>query len=205
MIDIILITILILAAAVAFHLQARHDIRIRREERQRERIESLKDECATLRTIDLIGEEAYDRMTEQIGKVLKRHESHCCTIVNLTCGPDSREGSEELHSLLPGVELNLVACSQEGLDCIDIYHNGARIGRLLLDDADQLFDIMKSSRITGTYVAEQNCYGIETSHQMCIIVFYKPAEKPANILKELKEAARRYAQKCATVTNICQN
>lgn len=205
MTDIILIIAIIGIAALAFNLQTRHEIRIRREERRRARIEAIRDECADARTIDLIGEEAYREMTDRISRVLKKHKEDACLFVNLTCGPDSREGSEELHRLLPGMELSLVPCSQEGLECVDVYHNGARVGRLTLTEADTLYGTMSDNRVMGAYVAEQNCYGIEDSHQMGIIVFYEPKENRSRVLKEMREAARRYAKKGIMAADICQN
>lgn len=126
------------------------------------------------RTIELIGEEEFENMTMRIENILKRHSAQKCVCLNLTCGPDTEEGSVELHKILPGEDIQLVLCMEEGVDSIDAYHNGARIGRFTLMESFVVHKLMKFNHIRGTYIAQQNCYGIESSQDIKIILFYEP-------------------------------
>lgn len=189
MIDFLLILIILIASGVAFNLQARHDARSQREALRRERIEHLYgepqydayDAAGDARTIDLIGEEEYHKMTERIDSLLRRHGHQPCLTLNLTCGPDTDEGADELHHILPGMPLRLNLCSEGGVQWVDVYYNGARIGRLALLESMTLRDAMRHNHIRGAYVAEQNCFGIEDSHMLAIIVFYEPKHDTENV------------------------
>jgi hypothetical protein len=190
MADVIIICIVIIAAGVAFCLQARHDMLATRRLLSHERFEHLKEQCSETRTIDLIGEEAYHDMTARIERIIELHGHQACQTFTLTCGPDSADGSRELHRILPGCQLRLCACREDGVDWIDVYCNGARIGRMALLDALEISEIMENNHIRGAYVSEQNCYGIEDSHQIGIILFYEP--------KEVRTADSETGQTCDT-------
>ncbi|MDE5644570.1 MAG: hypothetical protein K2I45_02890 [Muribaculaceae bacterium] len=177
MVDVVIICIVVIAAGVAFCLQARHDMLATRKMLSHERFEQLKKESSESRTIDLIGEDAYHDMTARIERIIELHGHQACQTFALTCGPDTAEGSRELHRILPGCPLRLCMCREDGVDWIDVYCNGARIGRMALLDACEITDIMTTNHIRGAYVSEQNCYGVEDSHQIGIIIFYEPKEK----------------------------
>lgn len=157
------------------------------------------------RTIELIGKEEYSKMTARIEDVIDRHRGQNCTTVSLTCGPDTFDGAHELHRLLPGQPLNLVSCSAGGVDTIDVYFNGARIGRLALADEEKVRDILNGSRMTGAYVAEQNCYGLIGSHRMELIIFTEPLERRSRLSKAYTHALRMLATRRPVTENICQN
>lgn len=129
------------------------------------------------KTIDLIGEKAYRDMNRRIDEIMQRHAAQRSLTLSLTCGPDNAYCARELHHLLPGEELNLLLCSEGGVEWVDAYHNGARIGRLTLIDSQEIRNRMNSHHVTGVYVAEQNCYEIEESYDLRLIMFYEPARK----------------------------
>lgn len=129
---------------------------------------------AEKRTIDLIGEKAYCEMTERIDALLLRHKGQLCESIPLTCGPGTQAAADELHSLLPGMPLELTLCSEAGVAMIDVYSNGERIGRFALESAAIVRNLMQGNSLKGAYVAEQNCFGIEGSHQLAVIIFYEP-------------------------------
>lgn len=186
MIEVILITIIIFSVITVFQVQTR----IMTENRRRERAarafaeynrmhdnRAQTETQADARTIDLIGEEAYKEMTARIDALLARHGNQRCVSLELTCGPDTKAGAKELHSLLPGMRLELNICSEGGTRLVDVYSNGTRIGRLALSEASVLTSLMEGNSLKGAYVAEQNCYGLEDSHQMAVIVFYEPRKE----------------------------
>ena len=189
MVDFLLILIILMASAITFNLQARHRVRTRREATRLRRSEELlrgQSDRAVDHTIDLIGEEEFQRMTERVNLILRRHGHQPCIRLNLTCGPDTPAGADELHHILPGMPLQLTLCSEGGVDWIDVYFNGPRIGRLALMESMILRDAMRSNYVRGAYVAEQNCFGIEDSHLLSIIVFL---EKKENISLPGRETA----------------
>lgn len=61
---------------------------------------------------------------------------------------------------------------------------------MALLDALEISEIMENNHIRGAYVSEQNCYGIEDSHQIGIILFYEP--------KEVRTADSETGQTCDT-------
>lgn len=126
------------------------------------------------KTIELIGEDAFRKMSERIDEILRSNAGRQALTLDLTCGPDTPEGAETLHTLLPGTSLQLVSCQENGVDMIDIYTDGRRIGRLALSEVETLRSIMKENSLRTAYVAEQNCYGIENSHTMSIVIYYEP-------------------------------
>lgn len=126
------------------------------------------------RTIALIGQEEFNKMSKRIEDILKKHKDQKCLCLTLTCGPNTKEGDNELHHVLPGEEIRLVLCMEEGVDSIDAYHNGIRIGRFTLIESFIIHKLMKNNHIRGVYVGQQNCYCIEESQDIRLIVFYEP-------------------------------
>lgn len=203
-----------------FNLQIKRDVKGKRDTKNKKRMyrdivpknnsnyESIHPSSYERdnRTIELIGEEAYEKMTKQIDKVLRRHSGQPCVTINLTCGPDTIQGADELHSLLPGMELQLVKCGEAGTECIDVYHNGKRIGRLALAEATIVKDILERERVCGTYVAEQNCYGLDENLQLSIIVFYKARSKKL-LIKDIigLKGITKNEKNDIISANICQN
>ena len=173
MLEVITIILIIALAGLAFNLQTAASVKMRRTDSRRRKAESVMHAAGEQRTIDLIGEKTYKEMTERIDDILQKHSHQQCMTLNLTCGPDTKEGAAELHSLLPGTQLQLNQCTEGGVDWIDVYAAGARIGRLALLEASSVREISKANYIRGAYVAEQNCYGIEDSHRMALIIFYE--------------------------------
>lgn len=206
MTDIILILFIVILASLTFALQTRYEIRKRREARNRERLEALKETTGDRRTIDLIGEEAYHDMTRRIEEILERHSHQNCINLTLTCGPDTVDGAHELHSLLPGYPIKLVNCSEGGVETVDVYYNGCRVGRFALLDAMTIRRLMSRNHIRGAYVAEQNCYGIINSHQLAIIIFYEPIEKVDTLATAKSLIFRHRDTKNNTkASDFCQN
>lgn len=134
---------------------------------------------AERQTRALIGNEAYDRMTATVDQILAAHRFDRSVSVRLTSGPESEEAAKELHSLLPGDTLFLRRTTDKGLDMINVYSHGLRIGRLMLSDAKSVSDVMDSAVITGCYVSEQNSYGDCDTASIGIIVFHSTSEEYA--------------------------
>lgn len=122
----------------------------------------------------LIGDDAYERMAGAVDRLLVRHKADKCVSVVLTSGPDGPGAANELHHLLPGDPLCLRRSPETGIDTVDVYADGYRIGRLLLGDADQVLAVMETAVITGVYVAEQNCYSDCQGTDLRLIVFFTP-------------------------------
>lgn len=177
MLEFVIAILILMIALVAFNLEMKRSLKAKREVQRRAESERiLRPNDAESRTIDLIGEQAYDEMTRNIDEILRRHGHQKCISFDLTCGPDTLEGSDRLHRLLPGTPLQLMLCSEGGVDWVDVYDGGARIGRLALLEAAILKETMRTNHLRAAYVAEQNCFGIEDSHQLSVIVFYDPKE-----------------------------
>lgn len=136
---------------------------------------SLSD--AERQTRRLIGNEAYDNMTKVVDGILKHHRFDRSVTVMLTSGPENSEAAAELHRLLPGDSLCLRRTTDKGLDMINVYSKGLRIGRLMLGDADAVSAVMDSAVLTGCYVAEQNSYGDCDTSSVGIIVFHSSCEE----------------------------
>ena len=157
------------------------------------------------RTIELIGEEEFREMSRRIDSIMRRHAGHHGVTLQLTCGPDTKAGADNLHSILPGSPLHLVLCREGGVEWIDVYHCGDRIGRLALNEAALVMQLIKSNEIKAVYVAEQNCYGIEGSHKMIIIIFYVH-QQDMDKSRAQSDAKRRLARCDGTrFLEICQN
>lgn len=210
-------------AAVAFNIQSRQQVKQKRLEENLlyssqsdedfknddrviiDPVSTTEADKEIMRTIDLIGHKAYVEMTERINRIMHRHGSQNSATVSLTCGPDTLDGAHELHRLLPGQPLKLVSCRAEGVDTIDIYFNGVRIGRLALEEAETILTIMRENSITAAYVAEQNCFGRIGSHQMDIIVFYEPRKRMHHLADVIAPALNTVKKAYSTTKNICMN
>lgn len=205
MLEVITIILIIALAGLAFNLQTAASVKRHREDKQRKVAESALRCDSEQRTIDLIGEDTYNDMTRRIDKILRDHCRQQCVTLNLTCGPDSKEGSQQLHSILPGTELMLNRCEEGGVDWVDVYAGGARIGRLALLEAQTINEIAKLNYIKGAYVAEQNCYGIEDSHRLAIIIFYEPKSYSPTALSEIFRFGKSRSAEKPGKTQICEN
>ena len=205
MLEVITIILIIALAGLAFNLQTAASVKMQRGGSHRRQAESTMQLSSEQSTIDLIGEKTYKEMTERIDEILQKHSHQQCMTLNLTCGPDTKEGAAELHSLLPGTELQLNQCTEGGVDWIDVYAAGARIGRLALLEASSVREISKTNYIRGAYVAEQNCYGIENSHRMALIVFYESKSLTRSTIGELFSRRRPSSLANPGKTGICEN
>lgn len=129
------------------------------------------------RTRALIGDEAFEMMSRRVDRILAMHADDRCVAVGLTSGGGSGEAVAALHALLPGDRLELCRNIESGFPMIDVYSSGFRVGRLLLGDAETVLTVMCRSKVTGVYVAEQNCYGDAPGLSLKIIVFFRPQEE----------------------------
>lgn len=170
--DILIFLIFAVILTGTLYLKARYDVRRRREEElEKIMIESDSQENATRR---LIGDEAYERMEENVRGILSGHRADRSINVSLSTGPDTPQGEQEFHSLLPGDPLWLRRSSEEGVDVVDVYSGGYRIGRLMLEAAQRVISIMDKDVITGSYVSEQNSYGDCDTSSLGIVIFHTP-------------------------------
>lgn len=125
-----------------------------------------------MRTIDLIGREAFMDMTRRVDRILSDHETEESITVTLTCGPSDIKSEARLHALLPGDELRLSTHMENGVAVVDVFSDEYRIGSLVLTEADTVMKVMECNRLTGCYVAEQNCYDSPGYVKLDIVVFY---------------------------------
>ena len=174
MLQVFLISTVVFFALVAFQVGAQIKAERRREQRKKVVCEGF--DAASQATIQLIGREAYDEMTERIDRLLAAHANDSCVTVNLTCGSERREGSDRLHSILPGEPVTLAANTQGGLERVDVYSEGICIGSLLLVDAERALDTMRTKNVSGAFVAEQNGYGMSQGVALRVIIFYTSRE-----------------------------
>lgn len=202
MIDTIIILGILALAGVVFNMQNRRAIEHKREKRNHL---GADEDPEISHTIDLIGKSAYREMTERIERIMKEHSGHKNCKLSLTCGPDTFDGAHELHGLLPGQSVKLLQCRAEGVDTIDVYYNGVRIGRLALNEARHLCSLLEHNSIIAAYVAEQNCYRKIGSHQMDIIVFYKRREIAKKDYHKINSGIRMYKNRKEATKNICLN
>lgn len=177
MIETLLIILVIIAAVMTFHIQKSFDERASRNFLRDERLRELANESKAIRTIELIGYKAYIKMATSIKEIRHKHKDQQNIVLTLTCGPDYGEGEKEIHKILPGNSLHLIPAAKNGSNVIDVYSNGYRIGRLALNEAETIMNLMKSSHLTGAYVAEQNCYGATESHDIKLVIYYEPSGK----------------------------
>lgn len=176
MIELILIILIIATSAIVFDLQNRRQRQARREARRLARLDELRRNGADMHTVGLIGEEAYNAMTIRINHILDKHKMQPCISVKLTIGPDTKAAARRLHKILPGEEVKLNLCSEQGVKYVDVYSKGERIGRLTLMENLIVRETMETNHLRGAYVAEQNCYGIKDSHELSVIIFYEPKD-----------------------------
>lgn len=125
-----------------------------------------------MHTIDLIGREAFMDMTRRVDRILSEHEAEESITVTLTCGPSDSKSEARLHALLPGDELRLSAHIENGVAVVYVFSDEYRIGSLVLTEADTVMKVMECNRLTGCYVAEQNCYDSPGYVKLDIVVFY---------------------------------
>ncbi|MDE6006799.1 MAG: hypothetical protein K2G67_04525 [Muribaculaceae bacterium] len=202
MIDALIIIGILAMAGIAFNIRNLREIDDRHSD---ERTEQEIEDPELKRTIKLIGERAYKEMTQRIDVIMNRHSDDRNRTISLTCGPDTFDGAHELHGLLPGQALKLVSCRSEGVDTIDVYFNGVRIGRLALNEVQSINSLLTSNKIVGAYVAEQNCFRKIGSHQMDIIIFYKPRKVEKKESHILKSGLEIFKNKKEATKNICMN
>lgn len=173
MYDIIFFAALCLIITFALYLKARRDIRNKYSHIE----ENQEDPAAYDSTRSLIGDEAYEEMTRRVDTLLSIHRCDESVAVCLTSGPDNRPEADELHHLLPGEPVKLTRNDENGVECVDVYSRGFRIGRLMLADAEIAIEVMRDSMITGVYVAEQNCYGDCEDIAMRLVIFHCPERR----------------------------
>lgn len=202
MIDTIIILGILAIAGIAFNIQNRRAIADKRGNGNPDKSE---EDPEIRHTIDLIGKGAYKEMTERIERIMKEHSGHKNCRLSLTCGPDTFDGAHELHSLLPGQPVKLLHCRAEGVETIDVYYNGVRIGRLALNEARHLLSLLEHNSIIAAYVAEQNCYRKIGSHQMDIIVFYKQREKEKKDYHKIYSDIKIFKNRKEATKYICLN
>lgn len=204
MIETILIIFIIALAVVATNFENRRKRLIKRENRKAAQLEQMRSKGADPHTLDLIGAEAYQEMTDRIDQLLERHKMQPCISVRLTCGPDTAQGAERLHKILPGEPVALNLCTEKGVQYVDVYSQGVRMGRLALMEDMLVRDTMETNHIRGAYVAEQNCYKINNSHDMGILIFYEPKlELPSKMKTIFNKAVSNIKGKLSS--DICNN
>lgn len=135
--------------------------------------EDTTDEKKRSQTADLLGDEAYKRMTEKVDLVMHTHYRDNCRAVKLTSGTESGEGAKRLHHLLPGDDLYLQRADCGDVVAVDVYNEGRKVGTLMLSDAEVAVEIMSQKCVTGVYVAEQNCFGDCPKTDLTMIIFFK--------------------------------
>ncbi len=124
-------------------------------------------------TRELIGDNKYEEMASHVSHLLKKHAGESFRTVMLTAGSIERNALHILHSLLPGDAVRLQNNTRHGIPDVGVYAGEERIGRLLLDDATEALDVLTNSKVTGSYVAEQNSYG-DASEKIAVklIIFF---------------------------------
>lgn len=207
MMDILIVISIILLAGIAFNYEARRQVWLRRARKEFSSMRDRRHDTCTQEqseetgTIELIGEEAYSEMADRIDMILRTHGRQPSINLSLSCGPDSAEGEEELHKMLPGYEVQLMLCCEEGVRWVDVYYNGFRVGRLALLESDAVRALLDSCHIRAAYVSEQNCFGIEGSYDLRIIVFYEPKKREERDRETIAEEARAASKGL----EICEN
>lgn len=146
---------------------------IAREEKSLdEKLRAGGGDSPAARTRRLLGEKKYSRMVENVDSVVYTHRGDEFITVGLTSGTDTGEGARRLHELLPGDPLFLHRADCDDLKTVDVYSEGRRVGRLLLDDALTAEGLMDKKSVTGVYVAEQNSFGACDHTRLSLIIFY---------------------------------
>lgn len=134
---------------------------------------------ADLNTISLIGLDAFKEMSARIDRILHSHRGDKSISVTLTCGPSDTVCAARLHTLLPGDSISLKIRDNKGVNVVDVFADDLKIGSLVLTEADAVISTLESNRLTGCYVAEQNCYASPGILSMSIIIFYKDLASPS--------------------------
>lgn len=134
---------------------------------------------ADLNTISLIGLDAFKEMSARIDRILHSHRGDKSISVTLTCGPSDTICAARLHTLLPGDSISLKIRDNKGVNVVDVFADDMKIGSLVLTEADAVISTLESNRLTGCYVAEQNCYASPGILSMSIIIFYKDLASPS--------------------------
>lgn len=139
----------------------------------------------------LIGDEAYRDMFRRVEILLSRHAAHNSELLSLCSGADTAEGTERLHSLLPGMPLTLKDASHEGVVAVDVYADSVKVGSLLFSEAERALAIMRSRSVKGVYVSEQSAFGDSSSVSLGIVIFHTaPAMGPSTAPVEKEAIAR---------------
>lgn len=180
--EVLLFTILLALIVMSIGVKARRDIK---KKSLVERGDPLLHARALMtddeaRTRNLIGDESYEIMTQNVDNVLASHSSDRCQSIALSTGPDSNRGQAVLHTLLPGDPLSLKIAGADGVDYVDVYSDDCMVGRLMLTAAEKAIELLETKDVTGVYVAEQNCYGDSDTVSLRLIIFYHPrSRRPA--------------------------
>lgn len=168
-------------------LLARRDVR-REINRQRfpetEKLPEKEISPEEKATRNLLGDDVYDNMVKRVDAVLSRHSGDRSVSIPLTMGPDSLAGEEELHRLLPGDPLWLRKANYDGMDIVEVFSGGFRIGRLLTSDAMRALQVMDNDTVTGSYVSEQNSWGDCDTSFLRLVLFYRPVRSRLALLTD---------------------
>lgn len=174
----VLTVILVVSVALTTILLLSDSSRTRKRAESFSRSAISPEEAATR---SLIGDRKYEAMSRQVSALLKRHANDKFRTVMLTAGSIDRNAMRTLHSLLPGDPVRLHDETSHGVADVGVYYGEERIGRLLLDDANEALEAIKGTLVTGAYIAEQNSYG-EQSPEIAVklIIFFTSMELPAS-------------------------
>lgn len=123
-------------------------------------------------TVDLIGEDSFDRMADNIEQVLEHTEGKQCVVVPLTAAEPDLVAQHKLHSLLPGDPLQLVPDVEGDNELVEVYSGDIRIGTLAFEDAQAALAALLLRDDAEAYVSEQNCYGNSTEIDLGIVIFF---------------------------------
>lgn len=192
MTDMLLYLALFSALTLLMAWMAKRDIRNRHNKKIEAAIADAHEEMdpKEAATRQLIGDEAYEKMVARVDEVIRRHQRDNCISVALTSGPDNEKGWKELNRILPGDPVWLKKSSHDGVDCVDVFSGGFRIGRLMLTAAGKVFDVLDNAIVTGSYVAEQNSWGDSNVVAMRIIIFHRPARENETVFDPLAEGIK---------------
>ena len=143
------------------------------------------------KTIRLIGRDTYADMCRRVQEITRSHHGQQRAIFPLTLAPASANGCDRLHKLLPGDRLQLNYTVESGMPTICVFSRGVCVGRLAFDEVDALMGILKDRKVTGVYVAEQNCYDIPDALDLDIILYLEPKLELSTSLVEMLPMRQR--------------
>lgn len=123
------------------------------------------------RTIKLLGYGKFEKMTNNLHKLVEAHEKYGYTIFSLNEGALDSKGGSVLHHLLPGDPVNFIRSDRGEAFNFDFFSSGSYIGSLSNEDSLILALLISRFRCKGIYVWEQNCYGNCKFTDMEIIVY----------------------------------